>query len=182
MKSIIIFVIISFSTGCFYPKVTLDKSERKLISYDKRKNETFQSNTGLTDTVYYTKIGYRRGFEPNFDFWWSTHISDSKRTKRGFYYSVSATSNFPKNKYTQKNLNLYLNIRLKKVDNLDSLRLSIDDFHDEFIILKNFVADTLIFSHPKSNDNCKHCLRRVTWTSKEGIITIEKKDGTIWRR
>ena len=181
MKSTFIFFIACYLTGCFYPKVTLDRDERKLIFYDKRKYAVFHSNTGLTDTVYFKNIGYSGGFEPNFDFWWSKNISGNKGTKRGFYYSVSATSNFPKNKYTDKNLNLYLNIRLKKSSDKDSLWLSIDQFDDEFPII-NGIPDTLIFKKPKSNESCKHCLRRVTWTSGEGIILFEKNDDTVWKR
>jgi hypothetical protein len=186
MKYLLLIVFSYVSTGCFYPKVSLDKKERKSIAYDKKKSVVFHSNSGLFDTVHFNNIGYRRGYEPNFDYWWSLKFNDtsSKKPERGFYYSVSAISNFPKNKYTDQNLNLSLHLRLVKQGNSDDLALSIDEFEEQFILIKNAIPDTLIFSRPVNPEKCTiwNCTKKIYWTIDNGIEIIEKNDGTIWKR
>jgi hypothetical protein len=185
MNRLLFIFFVTLLAGCFYPKVHVDKDKRRLISYDKKKPIVFYSNSGLYDTVRFYNIGYKKGYEPNFDCWWGTKLADRGNTKpiRGYYYSVSAISNFPKNKYSNAHLNLSLHLRLIKQDNSKELTLTIEEFEEKYII-NDSIADTLIFSKPVNPEKCNvwNCFKRVVWTGEQGIVVIEKNDGTIWRR
>jgi hypothetical protein len=165
-------------TGCLYRKVHLTKTEKNLIPYWARKSSEIFRNENLQDTVrLYNNSGYR--FTPNFDHWWTKKLQGDTSKLRGLYYSVAAHSNFPHNKYTDKNLHLYLTVSFTKRWDTDTLRLKMHDFPQTFNLHTN-KSDTLVFERPKE-EHCNKCLTRILWTSDRGIVQIEKSDGTVWR-
>jgi hypothetical protein len=147
-----------------------------LIPYWTRKSFSIFRSEETHDTVRFYKAGYK--FVPNFDHWWYKKTRGDTSTHRGLYYTVIAYSNFPHDKYTDKNLHLtQLRISfIKKTDN-DSLRLSIEGFEQSFNPNRR-VNDTLIFE--RENTVCNKCVTRILWATNRGIVQIEKSDGTIW--
>jgi len=174
--------------GCYYPKVNLTKTERKLIAYDKQKGPiVFCSDAGVCDTMHFEYASSRNGYTPNFDHWWDLHVSHiiSKGSPRLFHYSVIGTSNFPQDKYSDKNLNLiYILMFLVKTKNEGDLTLGLDGFRESFVIDERTKNDTLVFADKTSEVTCPsgRCLRKAYWTAENGLIRLEKYDGSIWRR
>jgi len=180
--------ILFFPGGCYYPKVKMTRSDRKLIAYDKqRRPVVFCSEAGVCDTMTFQYTFTRRGFKRNFDQWWDIHISHTKRkgSRRGFYYSVAGTSNFPVNKYTDKNLNLFhVQLNLVKTEDDSDLVLSMDGFKENYLMNEKTKSDTLIFSDRISEGTCPsgQCLRKAFWLADYGLISLEKYDGSVWKR
>ena len=168
-----------------YNKVAVSKENQDILAFDKREAEVvFKSNKNKIDTVAFSKIGYDNGFEPNFDFWWSTKVmNNSNKSKRSFNYRISALSNFPKNKYTKDNLNIYLHLNLVKLNDTSNLVLNIEEFQEKYTINDN-TLDTLIFENRKGEASCTNwdCTKKVKLHLSHGIIEIEKFDGTLWKK
>ena len=129
------------------------------------------------DTVYFRNSSYRTGYVPNFDFWWGKKFSGDSLRRRGFYLSVNASSNFPRNKYTERNLNLYLMIRFLKNDDSKDLELSVDGFDEVYQLTEK--TSTLLF-HRKSEGLCSDCIIKIKWEKKLGIVEMETKAGGVW--
>jgi hypothetical protein len=162
--------------ACIYGKVKLTKTEKRLIPYWPQKTFSIFKYNNITDTVYFRKSG--RSYVPNFDHWWGKKVWSDTSTKRGFYHTIIAGSNFPHNKYTDKHLHLFLRISFAKKWDNDTLRLTIDDF-DQTYNLCEYTSDTLVFERPK-NKPCGECLTKILWALDRGIIQIDKNDATVW--
>jgi hypothetical protein len=129
----------------------------------------------------------RSGYIPNFDQWWDMHVSHTvkKGSPRRFSYSVYGTSNYPANNYSDKNLKLtFIKLSLAKTENDSSLILSMDGFNETYALTAQTKTDTLLFDDLTSEGTCPsgHCLRKAYWTAANGLIRLEKYDGTIWKR
>ena len=187
-ERVIYILIFCFICGCYYPKVQLTRSERKLIAYDKQKRPIiFCSEAGVCDTIKFHYAFTRNGYNPNFDQWWDIHISHTARkgSHRRFYYSVIGTSNFPVNKYTDKNLNLlFVKLSLIKTENDSAPVLSMDGFSESYVINEKTKRDTLVFSDFISEGTCPsgRCLRKAFWTANQGLVSLEKYDDSVWKR
>ena len=187
-RHIISILVLVLLCGCYYPKVHLTRSERKLIAYDRQKQLiVFCSDSGVCDTVHFQHNYTRKGYVPNFDHWWELHISHTAKrgSARGFYYSVVGTSNFPANKYSDKNLNLLsIKLSLVKTDNDDDLILMMDGFTETYAMNEKSKKDTLVFTEHTSEVTCPsgRCLRKAYWTAESGLIRLEKYDDSIWKR
>ncbi len=174
-------IIASVATSC-YPRVSLTKAEKQLIPLKGRCSEVrMESDGGVVDTVRFERCDRR--YEAHFDVFWEKHMVPRERGRsRGYYGCYSDFTNFPRNAYSEINLNVGLTVYFTKRDNLDSLSLSIDGFTEEYE-LNASTQDTLIFDdheRPPDRKNGKG-IDRIVWHSRDGLLAIQKLDGTMWR-
>lgn len=169
-------------TGCYYPKVTVLKEEKAQIVYSQKSRLVYSNQMGRVDTVsVYTNR--KRGFESNFDFWWYRKISetDTLSSKRKFGKTFFISSIHQKNKPRDASIDLFLRINYRKSESNEGVVLSIDEFKESYV-LKNQVADTLIFTkevaHPTACQN--KCVKKLLYSRKKGIVQLEQSDGAIW--
>ena len=169
-----------FLSSCVYSKVGLTTEEKGLIPYGLNKSISIFSNGNLIDTVYFSNHnGYKKGFVPNFDFWWAKKVHNDTAAKRGYYYSLNASSN-PK-KRGDENLNLYMIIHFTKRNDSGDLILWIEGFSEE-IPLNVETPNTIIFNRKHVERLCKSCVTKVIWKPNVGIIELVKNDGSVWIR
>ncbi|MGO8055558.1 hypothetical protein, partial [Rhizobium leguminosarum] len=132
--------------------------EKGLIPYGLNKSISIFSNGNLIDTVYFSNHnGYKKGFAPNFDFWWAKKVHNDTAAKRGYYYSLNASSN-PK-KRGDDNLNLYMIIHFTKRNDSGDLILWIEGFSEE-IPLNVETPNTIIFNRKHVERLCKSCVTK----------------------
>ena len=167
-------------SSCVYSKVSLTTEEKDLIPYGLNKSISIFSNGNLADTVYFSNHnGYKKGFVPNFDFWWAKKVHNDTSAKRGYYCSLNASSNLKKR--GDDNLNLYMIIHFTKRSDLGDLILRIEGFSEE-IPLNVGTPKTIIFNRKYVERLCKSCVTKVIWKPNMGIVELVKNDGSVWIR
>ena len=176
-------MFVALFISCYYPKVSVTKTEREQIILPDKSKLLFINTTGQIDTVSIF-VHKKRGFESNFALWWNRKLdeTDTVNSKRHFGKTFIASSKYSKNKTKESSVGLFLRVNYRKSTNDEGIILSIDEFKESYV-LNNELADTLIFHNKNAFTlSCQNkCVQRLIYSRKKGIIHLEQSDGAIWK-
>lgn len=186
-KCLFLLLLISIAS-CGSKKVQVSKSERKLISIKKNQNSIFENEKGIIDTVFINKGTQLSVIEERLARKFSKKIFNDTVIYASIPFEKSFTSsyNFERGKSNKEGINLSIKIIFSKNDTNDPITLKIYPFQEEYILSEvSNVEYTFTKNDDFNPDLCEssvlHCLKKIIYSSDEGIIYVEKADTGIWK-
>jgi hypothetical protein len=166
-----------------YPKVHLTQAERERVPLAGHKRDIVLTRSADgSDTLRFSRQD--GPYEAGFDVAYERSLGRRVRgPERSYLSSYAASSNFHLHHESEAELKVWCLVHFTKLEGDSVLSLSIDPFTERYT-LNEQTPDTLLFEHFErmTVSTCSTCTRRLIWHTREGVLSIEKMDGTVWTR